>query len=719
MRWLLWVTVLCVSGLGCPSIGTAKEEASGPAASFERALERIHTQRKKERFKPALESLRKLLRKHKEKPYVRAYRFELQDLAERLTFGLNFPAPEPGAAVEGKIERYDPNTGYIKISYSDDQRSDFGRESGFLVFPAFIRGPFSITVSGRKYPSSPPEIVFAGVAHPKSKLPQRWNIVYGTSRYLTSIAYYLDGKRSSRSKGVPSDCKSGERYSLFAKMGKTSVSAGANGRPLSTLRRSGPVEGQVGFRVSGWERMTFIGTIEPAWIQSRLDKIVQRDLKRFRKDYKPESVLPAWLLKPTEDYTYTPPTELPAQLDREHMPTFAKHESQLSNFEVEEAKKTLEALEKDGAPASVVAWLRANMLHATGADAEGLAAIDKCMDAAPDFLVGAIFRARLLSRMGREDEAIAAFQASIAKHPEQPLGYEVAAETCMFMGRAKDARTFTAQAAGQGVMSERLDKLGEVLTRALHGPTWARSHEYKSANYHVVSDISKNACKEAAKLLEEALTACRVQLHWTKKEKNRRFRVYLFNGQEGFSTYVQKIDLGARRPPTWAAGLYDHSLKHLLIWNQASKDAMQETIRHEGFHQYLDRLMWPPRWFNEGLAVYHENAERKRGRLRFGKPHASYAKLLAEKGTVPLKEFVFWNDSQFFKDVRLSYAQSWAFIHMLKKGDQQQRAIFKALMEDLQEGHAPDVMRKHLTPEVLDKLDADFKKYVKKLGKKK
>ena len=37
-------------------------------------------------------------------------------------------------------------------------------------------------------------------------------------------------------------------------------------------------------------------------------------------------------------------------------------------------------------------------------------------------------------------------------------------------------------------------------------------------------------------------------------------------------------------------------------------------MRHEGYHQYLDRVMPdPPVWFNEGLAVYHENGIKEDG----------------------------------------------------------------------------------------------------------
>ena len=35
-------------------------------------------------------------------------------------------------------------------------------------------------------------------------------------------------------------------------------------------------------------------------------------------------------------------------------------------------------------------------------------------------------------------------------------------------------------------------------------------------------------------------------------------------------------------------------------------------------------------------------------------------------------------------------------------------------MKDLQEGRPAEVLRKHFTPEVLRKLDEDFKKYVEK-----
>ena len=54
-------------------------------------------------------------------------------------------------------------------------------------------------------------------------------------------------------------------------------------------------------------------------------------------------------------------------------------------------------------------------------------------------------------------------------------------------------------------------------------------------------------------------------------------------------------------------GLYSPALKQLLIWNQPNRKKMLETVRHEGFHQYLDGVMSdPPPWLNEGLAMYYE-----------------------------------------------------------------------------------------------------------------
>ncbi len=289
----------------------------------------------------------------------------------------------------------------------------------------------------------------------------------------------------------------------------------------------------------------------------------------------------------------------------------------------------------------------------------------------------------------------------------------------MFAGELEQARSFSRLAARNGVLSKRLDLLGSAIVKAARGPNWPQTFEYQSTNYHVLSDIDKKTCVEAAKVLEQAFTAYRVNFGWVSRDRSRKFKVYLFAGRKGFMTYQQDLTQLMGRPAEHAAGLYSPLLKQLLIWNLPSRDEMISTIRHEGFHQYLDRFMPnPPTWFNEGLAVYHEDAEMVRGRLEFGQIEREYVELIDKKGLLPLEEYLFQTHGQFYKNGHWSYAQGWAFVHMLQNGTSAQRKLFKQLVKEFQTEEPPQgVMKRLLPPATCKELDKELAAYAKKLGR--
>ena len=88
--------------------------------------------------------------------------------------------------------------------------------------------------------------------------------------------------------------------------------------------------------------------------------------------------------------------------------------------------------------------------------------------------------------------------------------------------------------------------------------------------------------------------------------------------------------LGSVHPHT--KGLYSPSLKQLLVRNLSDQQDMLETVRHEGFHQYLDRFLDnPPVWFNEGMAEYYELGEERGRTLRLGQVDMNHVATLRSR----------------------------------------------------------------------------------------
>jgi hypothetical protein len=199
-----------------------------------------------------------------------------------------------------------------------------------------------------------------------------------------------------------------------------------------------------------------------------------------------------------------------------------------------------------------------------------------------------------------------------------------------------------------------------------------------------------------------------VQVKALPAQKQRAYRVFLFSGREGFDRYLADLVVLRKPPMENVAGLYTPLLKQLLIWNLPSRAEMMRTIRHEGFHQYLDRLLPdPPVWFNEGMAVYYEGMERVGGELKIGKPRYEDLELLAREPLTPLKDFLAMTPAEFYRGSHHSYAQAWLFVHMLKNGNAKHRELYRTLMTRLETQGGRDATREVFPPDLLPTLDAD------------
>jgi hypothetical protein len=210
------------------------------------------------------------------------------------------------------------------------------------------------------------------------------------------------------------------------------------------------------------------------------------------------------------------------------------------------------------------------------------------------------------------------------------------------------------------------------------------------------------------------------------EDPSQRFRVFLFSGESGYLKYCNKIK---SKPMIHTAGLYSPMLRQLLIWNLPDTEAMLRTVRHEGFHQYLDCLMDnPPIWFNEGLAEYYEIADYVYRGLRCRGGQVSTGHLLAlhpldqviglsrQLNITPLDRFLFITPEAFYKNPKVHYAQSWAFIHFLRHSTDQNKQLFWTLFDALQKNiPTRQALNQVFQGRDLGKLQEAFKTHIKDL----
>ncbi len=329
-------------------------------------------------------------------------------------------------------------------------------------------------------------------------------------------------------------------------------------------------------------------------------------------------------------------------------------------------------------PAIVRKYLEAEAQMRLGRYRKALRAFQEVRAEAPDFLDAIEGEARMHAMLREPDKAAAVYTDLLARYPDDAANHVNWALILMRLGRLTDADTLVKGALARGVTSDDLQFVASLLQKSRHGPSFTKRFEFKTRHYHVVTDIGRSVCSEAARYLEQMYARFVNRLTRPPANKgDQRFKVYMFSGQAGYLAYYKDLTTG---DATGSAGLYSPLLKQLLIWNQPRKADMMQTVRHEGFHQYLDRVLPnAPRWFNEGLAVYYESAKASRGELRVGQFREDSRATLEALGLVPLEDFFRLDDAAFMKKARLHYAQSWAIIYLLLQTDREHKQMFKKL----------------------------------------
>ena len=147
---------------------------------------------------------------------------------------------------------------------------------------------------------------------------------------------------------------------------------------------------------------------------------------------------------------------------------------------------------------------------------------------------------------------------------------------------------------------------------------------------------------------------------------------------------------------------------------------MMKTIRHEGFHQYFDRLVPdPPVWLNEGLAVYFEEIVRSGGTAQMQRPRFDQLQILADGKLEPVAPFLHITPHDFYANAPHTYGQAWLLVHMLRHGSAAQRALFTRLLARLETQGGAEAVDATFDDAALETIDTDLSLYLQALRNKK
>jgi len=692
---------------------TAAAWGQGDGAVFDQGLLETWRLIEDRRWKEALDRLRSLLDAHAGQDCVLSRRIEILEIHRRCSFHVARAVPEPEDAISGALLAHSDSSGRIKVRYTPATlEGDFKKDHGLLVFTGYFVGPYTLTVTGTEFPKPAAEFIVGYRRDGRDATDLRLE-AGPTGGELLMWRLHVARKNVVEAAIPQKLCR--PRYKLLIRVDTRQVAVHYNGRRVATLDKPKDLFGKVALKPFNFDALLIEGKAHPSWIRSRVDARVAEQRKEFEKKYDPKRTLPARLFPKADadgsreddilDRLPGSPSDETRRRLRNALRFIRKGDYERAAKGLKQKKPTVEV---KGAFLYLLALARFGLQDYEGA----MQACDEACAGRPDFVLGQALRARILANSGRQDRAVEVLSGWVAKGTDVAEAYEVLAMIRLFKGRPDEARRVLVCGLRHAKRRTDLERIYGLLLKAKHGPRWSEVKDYKTPNYHIFSDLDHRTCAEAGRVLENAYRAFNVRLKWTKGKTEERFRVYLFFDRSGYLAYTKHV-MGIS--PTMSAGLFSPILKQLLIWNLPNRTDMMRTVRHEGFHQYLDRIMPdPPTWLNEGLAEYYERSEYRGGEWQVG--HVRRDHLVQLDPPLPLREFLAQGRREFYKKPFTNYAQAWALVHFLQHGPPRYQKLFDCLFEALQAQESGRAVVERVFKDVdLDAMEHAFKAHLSRL----
>ncbi len=669
----------------------AQQPKSPSEADFDIGLAAVHAQMQKARWTDALAGLRELVRLHPNQVYVQAQSEALAADLQTCAFYAVAKVPKISELLSGKIVSYDERSGRIKVVYADTFL-DWQGEGDLLVNPLLFAGSYTITASGKAYPGGDSSFGLCFDLDPAGSGYFQADFGFASedrgNRVVSMSARIMhdkgDGGPTCIAEGR-SMAKPGKPFTAVVKVGEDRVDLLLDNKQLLKGKRQKTDFGQVGIWRNTCDEIVIEGRIEPSCFQSRIDELLGKQREAFDATFNAKKELPSWVFQRPDLQRTKPLSEswVPG-LDERFSPASEAMLKLLSEGKHAEAAAALAKLGETDASATARTFLQA-WLHGLQGRPELAEPICARLLVDDEKMTPArLLRAQALEEMGRSAEAIGDLETARQHDPGYAPVHEQLCVLLMRKNRTDEARRVVRDAKTKQGLWDEVAKLETTLAMAARGPSWPRRFSFKSQHYEVASDIDLKVCMDACRTLEESYVDLMAQLAWIKEDRSLpRFRVFLFSGESGYQEYNKAI-IG--EAVSHSAGLYTPVLKQLLIWNLPRREDMVRTIRHEGFHQFLDRIMDnPPTWLNEGTAEFWETAQRVHSRLQGGQVRTDHiATLVRSRKALPkLKDFAYGADGDFYANAQLRYAQGWALVHFLRKGPAKYTVLFDKLWNEL------------------------------------
>jgi hypothetical protein len=757
------MSVLCALVM---SWAVVSSQADPTEAELEVGLERVQQLLVSEAWSEAHDELMELVEAHAETDYVLFHVHRIKDALKRCAFWTEYERPESEELMAGDILALDKRSGKLKVRYrrekqskedEDDEeedddsisevlrdliellgigdgvgQSDFTFWGGVPMHPVFFSGPYTVEIKGTM--PAEDDIFGALFAVPEMVIncgdegSYRINFGYpqhaGSWYRSASMYHWFNGKWAQLDEDDGTPLKLAKSYTVKVIVSNSTITASANGRTFLKGKKKGKSYGQFGFKgCPNVTELTINGQANTAWLEGLADKWYADTWDEFDQDYDATSEFSEALAERVGKTEKPPETILEGFPGRIH----PKHQVHIKVLEKHEKKRDftamlryLDSLKKGSATLGFTGYIGAQCHWMLGDLEDAIERIQPVCAEYDQFAPANLLHARCLAALGRETEAMDLLGTFIDANEDADAARVEVARMLARNGEFGRAEESLRSALAAEVPAAALEDVAFMLTTAQEGPGWSQPTDYESRNYAVRSDIDGKVCAEASKVLEQALSMYE-RLFGRPKSKAgdpERYEVYLFSGQAGYLTYTRHL-FGSAAGGT--AGVYSPVLKQLLIWNLPDRSQMMSTIRHEGFHQFLDRAVEAtlPSWFNEGTAEYFETAALSRGKMTPGTPVLGHVTALNEKGVkwIDLKDLIASDRVKFYSDPGNYYAQSWAFVHYLLETGRKERTLYQSYFDGLVAGGSQQDVGEQVFGDIdMKALQRDVKQHIKELG---
>lgn len=623
------------------------------------------------RWKDAVAALTKLLSENEGSSEVLSRLAVIEDLLKRATFKAGWKSPQGSDLLGPSCVKL---VGNVAEFHTTPGRTGWTQSGGVAVFEPQFDGEVTVAFNWAwirgNFVVPPPSVLLAYDAEKNGGYLAALQVAtsaYSESITVTGLVIRLDdGAQKEVGRDAGQSYTADELTGAVTYQRTTSlVSVKVGKREIARANESKYRGGSVAF-IAGDGGLPAVVLVKGKLSDTYLRRLrAEAENNAFREWEASEWVrvkaLPGWVLE-AEKGSVTATSILPR--DAESADVDALRARLRRHYDGDRrAFKGCEA-ELNDAPKSVARYIRGLIALDDGR----LDRADECfrivIAADPTFGPAHLGIAQVHRARGEADDAKSRLAEARRLAPKFAPVYVFAAQVSLDDEDVAGARKALDDATSQGAMSVMVSTLRGVLHRMENGPPWTKRFTVQTAHFDVFSDHSQGICGEVGKQLEDAFAAYQAKFRPTTAK--RRAKVYVFSGEQSYLDYA--ADMGSDLRNT--LGVYMPTLRQLAVFLHEDRVELWNTVRHEGFHQYLHQLADDvPLWFNEGYAEFFGFSRRKLGKTVTGQADGFQreAMRLFAPSFTPVEELLQMDRQTFMDKAAVHYVQSWSIIHFLRE----------------------------------------------------